>query len=411
MSGPARREDRRCRHRRRRGWPSGAPPARVDREPPARRWHRPGPRRAPRRPARRAGPRPAAGPPAAAAPTGSPQRWQYRARGDRAAPQWRQSRGLRVAPQALQKTPEAGAPHAGQGAVPDAETGGRSWEWKRTPVETERVGYRWRCRTACAYRWSGPGGRPPPPFPFARVPAMAQQKSRSPGPAERPSLEGFPLDLSGAGKDDLLDPHPPLRGGLPPASVHRHPRRQQERRGPRGQFEKALDGDIMFDGSSIEGFVRIEESDMLLEPDLGTFRILPCGDEGGRVARLICDIYTPDEEPFAGCPRTTLKRQVERARKLGFTMKAGMRGGVLPVREGARRRADRRSPTTRRPTSTWPRWTWARRSGGRSSSSWRRWGSRWRRPTTRWRRASTRSTSGTRTRSPRRTTSPPSGSS
>ena len=59
----------------------------------------------------------------------------------------------------------------------------------------------------------------------------------------------------------------------------------------------------MFDGSSIEGFVRIEESDMLLKPDLATFRILPYDDEGGRVARLLCDIYTPDEQPFAGCPR------------------------------------------------------------------------------------------------------------
>src|SRR6187401_1532425 len=92
---------------------------------------------------------------------------------------------------------------------------------------------------------------------------------------------------------------------------------------PDRQFEQALNGEIMFDGSSIEGFVRIEESDMLLKPDLGTFRILPYDDEGGRVARLLCDIYTPDEEPFAGCPRTTLKRQVERARKLGFTMMAG----------------------------------------------------------------------------------------
>ena len=62
---------------------------------------------------------------------------------------------------------------------------------------------------------------------------------------------------------------------------------------PRSQFDKALDGEIMFDGSSIEGFVRIEESDMLLKPDLATFRILPYDDEGGRVARLLCDIYTP----------------------------------------------------------------------------------------------------------------------
>ncbi|HXI19660.1 MAG TPA: type I glutamate--ammonia ligase [Gemmatimonadales bacterium] len=92
---------------------------------------------------------------------------------------------------------------------------------------------------------------------------------------------------------------------------------------PRSQFAKALDGEIMFDGSSIEGFVRIEESDMLLVPDLGTFRVLPAGDEGGRVGRLLCDIYTPDHEPFAGCPRLTLQRQIERARGLGFGMMAG----------------------------------------------------------------------------------------
>src|SRR5713101_8160354 len=77
---------------------------------------------------------------------------------------------------------------------------------------------------------------------------------------------------------------------------------------PESQFEKALEGDIMFDGSSIEGFVRIEESDMVLRPDLDTFRILPYDDEGGRVARLLCDIYHPDGTPFAGCPRQTLKR-------------------------------------------------------------------------------------------------------
>src|SRR5436853_7160404 len=69
---------------------------------------------------------------------------------------------------------------------------------------------------------------------------------------------------------------------------------------PESQFEKALEGDITFDGSSIEGFVRIEESDMVLKPDLATFKILPYDDEGGRVARLICDIYNPDGSPFTG---------------------------------------------------------------------------------------------------------------
>ncbi|HEV3455188.1 MAG TPA: glutamine synthetase beta-grasp domain-containing protein, partial [Thermoanaerobaculia bacterium] len=82
---------------------------------------------------------------------------------------------------------------------------------------------------------------------------------------------------------------------------------------PRSQFEKALDGQILFDGSSIEGFTRIEESDMLLVPDLSTFRVNPWSNpDGSKVARMICDIYMPDGSPFAGCPRMTLKRQVER---------------------------------------------------------------------------------------------------
>lgn len=92
---------------------------------------------------------------------------------------------------------------------------------------------------------------------------------------------------------------------------------------PRSQFNKALSGDIMFDGSSIEGFVRIEESDMVLKPDLDTFKVFPYDDEGGRVARVICDVYNPDGTPFPGCPRLVLKRQIERAQALGFEMMAG----------------------------------------------------------------------------------------
>ena len=93
---------------------------------------------------------------------------------------------------------------------------------------------------------------------------------------------------------------------------------------PESQFEKALSGDIRFDGSAIEGFVRIEESDMVLKPDLDTFRILPYDDEGGRVARLLCDIYNPDGSPFAGCPRQTLKRQIARAQALRYTVMVGV---------------------------------------------------------------------------------------
>src|SRR5690606_5273251 len=75
---------------------------------------------------------------------------------------------------------------------------------------------------------------------------------------------------------------------------------------PRSQFEKALDGEIMFDGSSIMGFARIEESDMLLRPDFETFLVLPAAMEGpgrGTVARLICDVALPDRPPFPGAPR------------------------------------------------------------------------------------------------------------
>ncbi len=93
---------------------------------------------------------------------------------------------------------------------------------------------------------------------------------------------------------------------------------------PDRQFGEALDGRIMFDGSSIEGFVRIEESDMYLKPDLGTFQVFPWTYGGPeRVGRIICDIANPDGSPFAGCPRTLLKRVIGLAAERGFTMKAG----------------------------------------------------------------------------------------
>lgn len=96
---------------------------------------------------------------------------------------------------------------------------------------------------------------------------------------------------------------------------------------PRSQFEKALAGGVMFDGSSIQGFTRIEESDMLLQPDLSTFLIYPqfSREEGerGKVARLICDVLLPSGEPFPGDPRYVLKRQLARAAEAGFTFYAG----------------------------------------------------------------------------------------
>jgi glutamine synthetase len=93
---------------------------------------------------------------------------------------------------------------------------------------------------------------------------------------------------------------------------------------PDRQFGDALDGAIMFDGSSIEGFVRIEESDMYLKPDLDTFEVFPWTYAGSeRVARIICDIANPDGTPFAGCPRSTLKRTIALAEQKGFAMRAG----------------------------------------------------------------------------------------
>ena len=84
------------------------------------------------------------------------------------------------------------------------------------------------------------------------------------------------------------------------------------------QLERALDNQCMFDGSSIEGFVRIEESDMYLRPDIDTFVIFPWETDRGKVGRLICDVYTAHDQPFEGDPRYVLKRAIARAEQMGF---------------------------------------------------------------------------------------------
>jgi glutamine synthetase len=90
------------------------------------------------------------------------------------------------------------------------------------------------------------------------------------------------------------------------------------------QLEDALDNKIMFDGSSIDGFTRIQESDMYLRPDYDTFTLFPWRpEEGGTVARLICDVYTPEGEPFAGGPRNVLKNALKEAEEMGFDMNVG----------------------------------------------------------------------------------------
>lgn len=89
-------------------------------------------------------------------------------------------------------------------------------------------------------------------------------------------------------------------------------------------LERAFAEGILFDGSSIQGFTRIHESDMYLRPDPDTFTIFPWRPtEGGAVARLICDIYTPQGEPFAGCPRHILRRVLAEAKEMGYSLYVG----------------------------------------------------------------------------------------
>ena len=91
----------------------------------------------------------------------------------------------------------------------------------------------------------------------------------------------------------------------------------------KNQLENALNNKCMFDGSSIEGFVRIEESDMYLYPDLNTFMIYPWKSSLGKVARIICDVYTTEEKPFVGDPRYILKRSIKKANDMGFMFNIG----------------------------------------------------------------------------------------
>ena len=179
---------------------------------------------------------------------------------------------------------------------------------------------------------------------------------------------------------------------------------------PDRQFEDALNGEVMFDGSSIEGFVRIEESDMYLRPDLDTFAVFPWANPGGeKVARMICDIARPDGQPFEGCPRSMLKRVIGLAAERGFAMNAGPEAEffLFQRRNGA--------PTTdTHDTGSYFDLTpvdQGRTSGVRSCWRSKRWASTSRRRTTRSPPASTRSTSATTTCWRRPTTSRPSGSS
>ena len=93
---------------------------------------------------------------------------------------------------------------------------------------------------------------------------------------------------------------------------------------PSSQLDKILANEVMFDGSSIEGFTRIEESDMYLYPNLSSFVVLPWKTHGGEnTARIICDVYTPQGEPFVGCPRHVLKSALKKAEDMGYDFYVG----------------------------------------------------------------------------------------
>ncbi len=95
------------------------------------------------------------------------------------------------------------------------------------------------------------------------------------------------------------------------------------------ELEGAFDEGMGFDGSSIEGFARIEESDMVAWPDPATFALLPWRAGAGGTARVFCDIKTPTGEPYDGDPRNVLKKVVKKAEDLGFTMNVGPGARVL----------------------------------------------------------------------------------
>jgi len=92
------------------------------------------------------------------------------------------------------------------------------------------------------------------------------------------------------------------------------------------ELDKAFAGELMFDGSSIDGFAIIEESDQCIVPDPTTFQIMPWRPQEEGVARMICDVYTPDGVPFEGCPRYILKNTIKEAEYMGYTLNIGPEG-------------------------------------------------------------------------------------
>lgn len=92
------------------------------------------------------------------------------------------------------------------------------------------------------------------------------------------------------------------------------------------ELDKAMDGELMFDGSSVDGFARIEESDMYLKPDLETFSTMTWRPDEQGVGYMFCDVYNTDGEPFEGCPRNILKRTIAEAGEMGYSLNVGPEG-------------------------------------------------------------------------------------
>ena len=169
---------------------------------------------------------------------------------------------------------------------------------------------------------------------------------------------------------------------------------------PVGELERALDGNVTFDGGSIDGVVSGEELDMVLRPDPATFTVLPWTVGGQVEARVLCDIATPDGTPFEGCPRTTLKRVLEDAGDVLQRLRTGWRSSSTSSRS-TRAACPPPAPRTAGRTSTSRPATAATRRAWRRARRSKRWASRSRARTTSTAPASTSSTS------PRARCSPP----
>src|SRR5690242_21230146 len=131
---------------------------------------------------------------------------------------------------------------------------------------------------------------------------MAQVESKNRATSDPEQRKGVLREMKEKGIEDVLLWFVDIEGHLKSFSI------------TPGEVEDALDDGMGFDGSSITGFNAIEESDMVAIPDPETFRVLP----DGQTARMICDVVTPDGEPYAGDPRYALRRALERMEALGF---------------------------------------------------------------------------------------------